>query len=98
MLTDGWTDGLTDGRTENRTPISHPATSRCDKNHKVLKSVKTMYKLSKTRLSGTQSHLHICMGSISVAQGSDILLSSDFPICVFLIQFTDKLVSLLLSF
>ena len=26
------TDGLTDGRTENRTPISHPATSRCDKN------------------------------------------------------------------
>ena len=22
---------LTDGRTENRTPISHPATSRCDK-------------------------------------------------------------------
>ena len=41
MLTDGrtdwrtdWrTDGRTDGRTENRTPISHPATSRCDKNH-----------------------------------------------------------------
>ena len=31
--TDGWTDGLTDGRTENRTPISHPATSRCDKNY-----------------------------------------------------------------
>ena len=30
-LTDGRTDGLTDGRTENRTPISHPATSRCDK-------------------------------------------------------------------
>ena len=29
--TDGWTDGRTDGRTENRTPISHPATSRCDK-------------------------------------------------------------------
>ena len=29
--TDGRTDGLTDGRTENRTPISHPATSRCDK-------------------------------------------------------------------
>ena len=28
---DRWTDGLTDGRTENRTPISHPATSRCDK-------------------------------------------------------------------
>ena len=26
------TDGGTDGRTENRTPISHPATSRCDKN------------------------------------------------------------------
>ena len=26
------TDGRTDGRTENRTPISHPATSRCDKN------------------------------------------------------------------
>ena len=25
------TDGLTDGRTENRKPISHPATSRCDK-------------------------------------------------------------------
>ena len=25
------TDGLADGRTENRTPISHPATSRCDK-------------------------------------------------------------------
>ena len=25
------TDGRTDGRTENRTPISHPATSRCDK-------------------------------------------------------------------
>ena len=25
------TDGLTDGRTENRTPLSHPATSRCDK-------------------------------------------------------------------
>ena len=30
--TDGRTDGQTDGRTENRTPISHPATSRCDKN------------------------------------------------------------------
>ena len=30
--TDGQTDGWTDGRTENRTPISHPATSRCDKN------------------------------------------------------------------
>ena len=29
---DGLTDGGTDGRTENRTPISHPATSRCDKN------------------------------------------------------------------
>ena len=28
------TDGLTDGRTENRTPISHPATSRCDKKGK----------------------------------------------------------------
>ena len=26
------TEGRTDGRTENRTPISHPATSRCDKN------------------------------------------------------------------
>ena len=26
------TDGRTDGRTENRTPMSHPATSRCDKN------------------------------------------------------------------
>ena len=24
-------DRRTDGRTENRTPISHPATSRCDK-------------------------------------------------------------------
>ena len=23
-----------DGWTENRTPISHPATSRCDKKHK----------------------------------------------------------------
>ena len=32
--TDGLTDGLTDGRTENRTPISHPATSRCDNDHK----------------------------------------------------------------
>ena len=31
---DGLTDGRTDGRTENRTPISHPATSRCDKNEK----------------------------------------------------------------
>ena len=29
-------DGLTDGRTENRTPISHPATSRCDKNENLL--------------------------------------------------------------
>ena len=29
---DGRMDGRTDGRTENRTPISHPATSRCDKN------------------------------------------------------------------
>ena len=27
------TDGLTDGWTEKQTPISHPATSRCDKNH-----------------------------------------------------------------
>ena len=34
--TDGLTDGLTDGRTENRTPISHPATSRCDKNEVVI--------------------------------------------------------------
>ena len=33
-LMDGWTDGRTDGRTENRTPISHPATSRCDNDHK----------------------------------------------------------------
>ena len=33
MLTDGRTDWRTDGRTENRTPISHPATSRCDKKH-----------------------------------------------------------------
>ena len=24
-------DGRTDGLTENRTPVSHPATSRCDK-------------------------------------------------------------------
>ena len=31
-LMDGRTDGRMDGRTENRTPISHPATSRCDKN------------------------------------------------------------------
>ena len=30
-LTDWRTDGRTDGQTENRTPISHPATSRCDK-------------------------------------------------------------------
>ena len=42
MLTDGRTetgraDGRTDGRTENRTPISHPATSRCDKNKIPLK-------------------------------------------------------------
>ena len=29
------TDGLTDGRTDNRTPISHPATSRCDKNDSI---------------------------------------------------------------
>ena len=33
MLTDGRTDGRADGRTENRTPISHPATSRCDKKY-----------------------------------------------------------------
>ena len=33
--TDERTDGRTDGRTENRTPISHPATSRCDKNHQI---------------------------------------------------------------
>ena len=26
-------DRRTDGRTENRTPISHPATSSCDKNY-----------------------------------------------------------------
>ena len=26
-------DRRTDGRTENRTPISHPATSRCDKKY-----------------------------------------------------------------
>ena len=31
-------DRQTDGRTVNRTPISHPATSRCDKNG-ILKSV-----------------------------------------------------------
>ena len=34
--TDGLTDGRTDGRTENRTPISHPATSRCDKKQMIV--------------------------------------------------------------
>ena len=29
---------LTDGRTEKRTPISHPATSRCDKNSSQISS------------------------------------------------------------
>ena len=38
MLTDGRADGRTDGRTENRTPISHPATSRWDKNSTVITS------------------------------------------------------------
>ena len=33
--TDGRTDGRMDGRTENRTPISHPATSRCDKKNRI---------------------------------------------------------------
>ena len=32
-------DRRTDGRTENRTPISHPATSRCDKNDECLLSM-----------------------------------------------------------
>ena len=36
--TDGQTEEWTDGRTENRMPISHPATSRCDKN--VLDNIK----------------------------------------------------------
>ena len=44
--TDGLTDGLTDGRTENRTPISHPATSRCDK---------------KWGLSGSKLYRHVFM-------------------------------------
>ena len=34
------TDGQTDGRTENRMPISHPATSRCDKNDFSLDTVR----------------------------------------------------------
>ena len=38
MLTDGRTDGWTGGRTENRTPISHPATSRCDKKIRTLRN------------------------------------------------------------
>ena len=33
------TDGRTDGRTENRTPISHLATSRCDKKQLILSFV-----------------------------------------------------------
>ena len=34
-------DRQTDGRTENRTPISHSATSRCDKNEKHINFIYT---------------------------------------------------------
>ena len=48
--------------------------------------VKTIYRLSRTfNFCSTQNYLHICTGSVSVAQGSDIFLSSGFSIGVFLI-------------
>ena len=40
MLTDRRTDAQTDERTEIWTPISHPAISRCDKNHYHIFTVK----------------------------------------------------------
>ena len=35
--------------------------------------VEIMYKLPETLFYCTQSYLHICTGSVSLAQGSDIL-------------------------
>ena len=35
-------DRRTDERTENRTPISHPASSRCDKNNYIMHGIKNM--------------------------------------------------------
>ena len=63
MLTDGrmdWrTDWRTDRRTENRTPISHPATSRCDKNSNIfqVKKKKKKHIWSYERLA---YELYIC--------------------------------------
>ena len=51
----------TDGRTENRTPISHPATSRCDK-----KQLKLRYMLSQTsicNISAPSDHGHLYCAS-----------------------------------
>ena len=45
-------NGRMDGRTENRTPISHPATSRCDKNE--FKSTVTLTSVHPDQLV----HLH----------------------------------------
>ena len=72
--TDGRTDGLTDGRTENRTPISHPATSRCDKNS-VQKLVIFFLFLNK----------NICCGySLETPQGvKEVLLMSTHNVCFY---------------
>ena len=54
------TDGQTDGRMENRTPISHPATSRCDKKQLV----------SEVQISGKCLRSpDTCMGSIRLLIG-----------------------------
>ena len=56
--TDRRTDWRKDGRTENRTPISHPATSRCDKNRiysKQLLHLTSTPPLSKIRSAGILS-------------------------------------------
>ena len=65
------TDGLTDGRTENRTPISHPATSRCDKNEVYLSKISgVILELSEREKFST----------ISGFQGEVLVQILDFPI------------------
>ena len=67
------TDGWTGGRTENRTPISHPATSRCDKKwglrgSKLYRHVFVMIKLFVSHPAVFQTHqeVHVANGLVQI--------------------------------
>ena len=71
------TDGLTDGRTENRTPISHPATSRCDKKEKLAISPLFHNIFSISLTSRVQLHIYL----LNVVNRISFFLSSANLIC-----------------